>query len=140
MKPLWIVEVHIVLDEKAQLWQTEVLLDFDVLVFQRPSKAFHLGIPQAAASSIHTDFDAIIPQLPVEFRTGELTALIQVEYLRLSETFDRHFEHISAMKSIHRIDLAIRHHLAPEPILNADHKRPVTIYHSISYICTPGLI
>ena len=76
VNPLLIVEVHIVLDAEAQLRQTDVLLDFDILVLQRPPETLHLGIIQAAPPAVHADFDAIIPQFANKLGTGELAPLV----------------------------------------------------------------
>ena len=46
MNPPGVVKIHIMLDTEAELRQADILLDFDVLIFQRPPEALHLGIIQ----------------------------------------------------------------------------------------------
>ena len=44
MNPPGVVKIHIMLNAEAKLRQADVLLDFDVLIFQRPPETFHLCI------------------------------------------------------------------------------------------------
>ena len=46
------------LDTKAELRQADILLDFDVLIFQRPPETLHLCIIQTPSPSVHADLNA----------------------------------------------------------------------------------
>ena len=49
MNPPGVVKIHIMLDTKAELRQADIVLDFDVLIFQRPPETLQLyhepGVP-----------------------------------------------------------------------------------------------
>ena len=62
MNPLGIVKIHIMLDTKAELRQADVLFDFDILIFQCPAEALHLGIIQTPSPPVHADLNAMVPK------------------------------------------------------------------------------
>ena len=76
MNPPGVVKIHIMLDTKAELRQADILLDFDVLIFQRPAEALHLGIIQTPSPSVHADQNAMSPEFRYKLRAGELAPLI----------------------------------------------------------------
>ena len=55
MNPPGVVKIHIMLDTEAELRQADILLDFDVLIFQRPPETLHLCIIQTPSPSVHAD-------------------------------------------------------------------------------------
>ena len=57
MKPLGVIEVYIALDSETQLRQTDVFLDFEVLVLQSPPETLHFGVVTASLATIHADPD-----------------------------------------------------------------------------------
>ena len=59
--PAGVVEVHVGLHAESQLGQAEIVHDLDVLVFQGPPKALHLGVVEAAALAVHADAYASTP-------------------------------------------------------------------------------
>ena len=63
VKPSAVIEVHVTLDASAELRQRNVVLEFDVFVFQRPPEAFHLGVVAAPAAAVHADGDSELLQL-----------------------------------------------------------------------------
>ncbi|MPM85901.1 hypothetical protein SDC9_132984 [bioreactor metagenome] len=76
MNAFRVIEVDVPLNTEAQLRQTDVLIDFDILILERPPEAFHFGVIEAAAPSVHTDLDVVIAEFADKLRAGELTALI----------------------------------------------------------------
>ena len=91
MNPPGIVKIHIMLDTKAELRQADILLDFDVLIFQRPPEALHLCIIQTPSPSVHADLNAMVPKFRHELRTGKLAPLIRIENLRFPIGIHCHF-------------------------------------------------
>ena len=79
------------LNSEPQLRQTDIILDFDVFVFQRPPETLHFCIIPTATSSIHADLNVVSLQLFNELIAGELAALVGIEDFRLSKAFYRHF-------------------------------------------------
>ena len=77
MNPPGVVKIHIMLDTKAELRQADILLDFDVLIFQRPPETLHLCIIQIPSPSI-----PMSPEFRHKFRTGKLASLIRIENFR----------------------------------------------------------
>ena len=59
MNPPGVVKIHIMLDAEAELRQTDILFDFDVLIFQRPPEALHLCIVQATSPPVHADLNTM---------------------------------------------------------------------------------
>ena len=84
MNPPGVVKIHIMLDAEAELRQTDILFDFDVLIFQRPPEALHLCIVQATSPPVHADLNTMVPKFRYKLRAGELAPLIRIENLRLS--------------------------------------------------------
>ena len=83
MNPPGVVKIHIMLDTKAELRQADIVLDFDVLIFQRPPETLHLCIIQTSSPSVHADLNPMVPKFRYELRAGELAPLIRIENLRL---------------------------------------------------------
>ncbi len=79
MNPPGVVKIHIMLDTKAELRQADIVLDFDVLIFQRPPEALHLCIIQTPSPSVHADLNAMVPKFRHELRTGKLASLIRIK-------------------------------------------------------------
>lgn len=69
------------LHPETELWQADILFDFDVLLFQRPSETLHFCI--ISSSSIHADLDAMSLEFRNKLRTGKLASLIWIENLRV---------------------------------------------------------
>ena len=82
MNPPGVVKIHIMLDTKAELRQADVLLDFDILIFQRPPEALHLCIVQATSPPVHADQNAMSTEFLHKLRTGKLAPLIRIKNLR----------------------------------------------------------
>ena len=61
MNPPGVVKIHIRLYPEAELRQADILLDFDVLIFQRPPEALHLCMIQTPSPSVHAEIDC--PQI-----------------------------------------------------------------------------
>lgn len=97
------------LNSEPQLRQTDIILDFDVFVFQRPPETLHFCIITTATSSIHADLNVVSLQLFNELIACELAALVRIEDFWLAKTFYRHSQCFHTMKSIHRIDHIISH-------------------------------
>ena len=97
------------LNSEPQLRQTDIILDFDVFVFQRPPETLHFCIIPTATLSIHADLNVASLQLFNELIAGELVALVGIKDFRLAKTFYRHSQCFHTMKSIHRIDHIISH-------------------------------
>ena len=76
MNPPGVVKNHIMLHLEAELRQAAVLFDFDILIFQSPPEALHLGIIQTPSPPVHADLDAMSPELRYKLRTGKLASLI----------------------------------------------------------------
>ena len=76
MNPSGVAKIHIMLNTKAELRQADTLLDFDVLIFQRPPETLHLCIIQTPSLSVHADQNAISPEFRYELQAGELASLI----------------------------------------------------------------
>jgi len=140
VEPLRVVEIHVVLNPEAQLRQTDILLDFDIFVLQRPPEAFHSGIVPATSASIHADLNPLPFQFGNELFAGELAALVRIEDLRPAVTRYRRPQRFDAMNRIHGIDHAVRHQLAAEPIHDADHERAASVDGGISDVGAPYLI
>ncbi|MPM83896.1 hypothetical protein SDC9_130966 [bioreactor metagenome] len=128
------------LNAEPQLRQADVLLDFDILVLERPPETFHFSIVQATAPAIHADLNVSASKFVNELRTGKLAALIGIEYLRSSECADRHLQRFHAMKRIHRVDYVIRHDFSAEQVHDADHESPMTGDSGIGDVRRPYLI
>ena len=82
MNPPGVVKIHIMLHPEAELRQADIFFDFDVLIFQRPPEAFHLGIIQTSSPSVHADSNAMSTEFRYKLRAGELAPLIRIENLR----------------------------------------------------------
>ncbi len=52
VKPSAVIEVHVTLDASAELRQRNVVLELDVLVFQRPPEPFHFCVVTAPAATV----------------------------------------------------------------------------------------
>lgn len=76
MNPPGVVKVHIMLSPEAELWQADILFDFDVLIFQCPPEALHLCIIQTTSPPVHADRNAMVPKFHDKLRAGELAPLI----------------------------------------------------------------
>ena len=70
------------LHPEAELRQADVLLDFDILIFQRPPEALHLCIIQTPSPPVHADLDAMSPEFCYKLRAGKLAPLIRIKNLR----------------------------------------------------------
>ena len=103
------------LNSEPQLRQTDIILDFDVFVFQRPPETLHFGIIAAASAPVHADLNSIILQFFDELITGLLAALVGIKDFRLSKAFYRHSQRFHTVKCIHRIDHIICQQFAAEP-------------------------
>ena len=115
MKPLGVIEVYIALDSETQLRQTDVFLDFEVLVLLSPPETLHFGVVTASPATIQADPDPPPLQFGNKFFAGKLASLIRIADPRLPMTPDRHSQRFHAMKRVHRIDRVVRHQLAAEP-------------------------
>ena len=91
MNPPGVVKIHIMLDAEAELRQTDVLFDFDVLIFQRPPETLHLGIIQTPSPPVHADQNTMSPEFCYKLRAGELASLIRIENLRSPIGIHRRF-------------------------------------------------
>ena len=60
MKPSAVIEVHVTLDASAELRQRNVVLELDVLVFQRPPEPFHFGVVAAHANDASVQAYALL--------------------------------------------------------------------------------
>ena len=140
MKPSAVIEVHIALDASAELRQGNVVLKLDVLVFQRPPEAFHLGVVAAPAASVHADGDSELLQFVRELPAGELTSLIRIEYFRHAVSAHRELERLDAMERVHRVHDAVRHVLAAVKVHDGDHERPVPGDRRVSDVRRPDLV
>lgn len=60
-----------------------VVMEVDFLIFNRPPEAFEKNIVKDAATAVHTDTDLLLFQSTGKLTAGKLTALINVEDLRL---------------------------------------------------------
>ena len=76
MNPPGVIKIHIMLNTETELRQADILFDFDVLIFQRPSEALHLCIIQTSPPSVYADLNAMVPKFRYELRAGELASLI----------------------------------------------------------------
>ena len=70
MNPLGIAEVHAVPDSETQLRQTDVFLDFEVLVLLSPPETLHFGVVTASPATIHADPDPPPLQFGNKFFAG----------------------------------------------------------------------
>ena len=91
MNPPGVVKIHIMLDTKAELRQADIVLDFDVLIFQRPPETLHFCIIQTPSPSIHADQNAMSLEFRYKLRAGELAPLIRIENLRFPIGIHCHF-------------------------------------------------
>ena len=76
MNPPGVIKVHIMLHSEAELRQADILLDFNVLIFQRPPETLHLCIVQTTSPSVHADLNAMSPEFCYKLRAGKLASLI----------------------------------------------------------------
>lgn len=88
------------LNSEPQLRQTDIILDFDVFVFQRPPETLHFCIVAAASAPVHADLNSIILQFFDELITGKLAALVGIKDFRLSKAFYRHSQRFHTVASI----------------------------------------
>ena len=140
MYSLRIVEIDIVQNSEPQLRQTDIIFDFDILVFQCPPETLHLCIVSAASTPVHADLNSIFLQFIDELITGLLAALVGIEDFRLSKAFYSHSQRFHTVKRIHRIDHIVRHQFTAEPVLNSNNKSPMTVDCGVGNIRTPYLI
>ena len=140
MKPLGVIEVYIALDSETQLRQTDVFLDFEVLVLQSPPETLHFGVVTASPATIQADPDPPPLQFGNKFFAGKLASLIRIEDLGIPMTPDRHLQCFHAMKRVHRINHVVRHQLAAEPVHYTDHEGPMTIDRCIGDVRAPHLV
>ena len=87
MNPPGVVKIHIMLDTKAELRQADILLDFDVLIFQRPPETLHLCIIQTSSPSVHADQNAVRTELRYKRQAGEAAFLIRIENLQVPNRY-----------------------------------------------------
>lgn len=139
MKPPAVIEVHVTLDASAELRQRNVVLELDVLVFQRPSEPFLFGVVAAPAASVHADDDSELLQFVRELPAGELASLIRIEYLRYAVSAHRELKRLDAMERVHRVHDAVRHVLAAVEVHDGNHERPVPGDSRISDVRRPHL-
>ena len=140
MNPLGIIDVHVGLDSETQLRQTDVSLDFEVLVLQGPPETLHFGVITASPGTIHADSDLPPLQFGNKFFAGKLATLIRIEELGLPMTPDRHSRSFHAKKRVNRIDYVVRHQLAAERVHHADHEGPMTDDRCIGDVRAPHLV
>src|SRR6266536_855077 len=84
MEPLVVVESEVVLEPSSQFWHGSIVLEVNVLVFDRPPEAFDKDVIEGAATAVHADADASGFEAASEFQGGELHALVGVEDLGMS--------------------------------------------------------
>ena len=140
VKPSAVIEVHVTLDASAELSQRNVVLEFDVLVFQRPPEPFHFGVVAALAASVHADGDSELLQFGRELPAGELASLIRIEYLRHAVSAYRELKRLDAMERVHRVHDAVRHVLAAVEVHDGDHERPVSGDSRVCDVSRPDLV
>lgn len=80
----------------AQLGERGVLVQVDVLVFDRAPEAFDERVVERTAAAVHTDSDVALLQRRQEQLTGELRALIGVEDFRLRIGGQSRIENLAA--------------------------------------------
>ncbi len=71
------------LHSEAELWQADILLDFNVLIFQGTPETFHFCIIQTSSPSVHADQNAVRTELRYKRQAGEFAFLIRIENLRV---------------------------------------------------------
>jgi hypothetical protein len=84
-----VVELQIAPDATARRAHRLVGAQIHFLVLDRFPQPFHEHVVAPAALAVHADGDAIVLEQLREFETGELAALIGIEYLRRAVALDR---------------------------------------------------
>jgi len=74
-----------------------------VLILDIAPEPLDKNIVQRPAPSVHTDLNPIIQQDLCEFRGGELTSLVSIEYLRFYATFQGVLKGPDTKINIHRV-------------------------------------
>ena len=136
MKPSAVIEVHVALHASAELRQGNVVIELDILVFQRPPEAFHFGVVTAPAASVHADGDSELLQFVRELPAGELASLIRIEYLRDSVFAHRELERFDAVERVHRVHDVVRHVLAAVQVHDGNHEGPMPGHRQIVMLPT----
>ncbi len=126
MNSLCIVEIHIMLHAEAQLVQTDVFLDFDVLIFESPLESF------LALSRQHPRLFMLMEMtLSCNAETNSVLVNWQpCSRLKISGFPERSIPSLVSLRinnNIHRVDNVVRQQFSAEPVYDSYHEGSVTI-------------
>ena len=96
MRPFRVVKHKVLRQAYPQLRHGDVTFRIQILMFDAAPEPFHKEIIQCPASPVHANRDAVHLKNDIKHRTGELTALVHVEYLRHTVGLHRLFQAVHA--------------------------------------------
>ena len=82
MWSLVVVEVKVLMEPVMELLTGLVQVDVYVLILDRPPQALDKDIVETSSSPVHADSDVVLAKKLGKGFTGELRALVGIEYLR----------------------------------------------------------
>jgi len=116
------------------------ILEVDAFVLKAAPQPLDEDVIQIAAPAIHGYFDARIPQNTGECLTGELTALICVEYLWRTITLYGLLQSLNAKARIHAVRQTPAQHMARGPIHDRHQIQKAASHGDKSNIRAPDMV
>jgi hypothetical protein len=103
MKAFLVVKVQPISNARLGCGDRRIGVQVDVLIFQASPKPLDEDVVPAPALAVHADLDGVGFQHAGEVGAGELTALIGVENLRLTESPQRLFQGLDTEVGMQRV-------------------------------------
>lgn len=139
MNPFHVVKVKVSFQAPAGVGDRQVLVQVNLLVFDRPPEAFHEDVVMHPAPAIHADADALPFENVCKVGAGELNALIGIENIG-SGNLQRPFQRPDTKSGVQRDGNIPGQNIAAVPV-HDDHKIDKSLLQAdIGYVGTPSLI
>ena len=124
----------------ANLTATVKNMQIDAFIFKAAPQPFDEDIVDPAAFSVHGDADTRLFEEIGKFKTGELAALVGVEYLRRAIALNGFLQSLDAETHIHAVGQTPTEYPAAVPVHNRHQIEKATLHGNISDVGAPHLI
>jgi hypothetical protein len=134
-----IVERKVFLQSQTSFQYVHIRTEIDILLFDASPEPFDEDIVQIAPTSIHADLNSVRFQYTCEPRTGEMTALVGVEYIgrTRSESF---FQALQTEVHFQRVGYLPADHISRIPVDDGYEVGEAFLERYVGDIGTPDLI
>ena len=112
----------------------------DALILQRPPQPLDENVVHPATAAIHRNLDASLHQQLGKPQTGELAALISIEYLRPAMQCQGFFQCFSTEFCIHGIRWPPRQHLPAGPVHHRNQIQKAPPHRNAGDVGAPDLV